>query len=334
MNEPEQFASKVRVAAYPTVELGGVVWAYLGPKDKQPAPPEFELTQVPETHREVTKGVQECNWLQALEGGVDTSHFTILHRALKEYPLPGVVEVDSVAVKAGAPTLEVDVTDYGYRYFGVRPLDGDALYIRGYHFVMPFTQLRPPGPGRQQVHGHYYVPMDDETCMVWNWYYNYSDEPLTEETHQWAGGNEYGTHIDVQNGFRPIRNRTNDWMIDRKIQKTETFSGIDGINQQDRAVQESMGPIVDRTREYLGPADKAIIMTRKLLLDAVHAVQDDRDPPGVAPSYYELRAAECVSAKGRDWRKELLPLMYPKTQGRESDQRSSGERRSVAEAAG
>ena len=126
-------------------------------------------------------------------------------------------------------------------------------------------------------------------------------------------GNSYGDFIDINNGFRPVRNRTNGWMIDRAIQKTETFTGIEGINQQDRAVQESMRPIVDRTKENLGPADKAIIATRLLLLKAVAAVEQGGDPVGIAPSYYELRAAEGTYPKNVDWRGELLPRMYPKS---------------------
>ena len=93
-------------------------------------------------------------------------------------------------------------------------------------------------------------------------------------------GNAYGTHIDVANGFRPVRNRANGWMIDRQIQKTETYSGVDGINQQDRAVQESMGRIVDRSREHLGPADKAVIATRKLLQQAMDVGAKGGDPAG------------------------------------------------------
>ena len=104
-------------------------------------------------------------------------------------------------------------------------------------------------------------------------------------------------------------------MIDRDIQKTETFTGIEGINQQDRAVQESMRPIVDRAREHLGPADKAIIATRKLLMQAVDVVATGGDPMGTAPTYYELRAAEGTYPKNVDWRGELLPRMYPKTKG-------------------
>jgi phthalate 4,5-dioxygenase len=315
MNEPRQFCDRIRVRAYPTVELGGVIWAYMGPSDRQPAPPQFEWTQVPETHRAISKVVQACNWLQALEGGIDTSHFTILHRQLKKNAAQPGIDIDSPGVKGGAPSLEVDITDYGYRYYGLRPLGDGTHYVRGYHFVMPFTQLRPPGPDKEQTHGHYWVPIDDENVLVWNFYWSHGAEGLGELANDESSGNAYGTHVDVTNGFRPVRNSSNDWGLDRKIQRTETFSGIEGINQQDRAVQESMGRIVDRTRENLGPADRAVVATRKLLLAAVDTVQRNGDPPGTGTSYYETRAAEAVLSQALDWRKALLPLMHPETGG-------------------
>jgi phthalate 4,5-dioxygenase len=311
MNEPRPFCTKVRVKSYPTCEVGGIIWTYMGPPERQPAPPNFAWTQAPETHRAVSKTVEECNWLQALEGGIDTSHFTILHRALKQNARQPGIEPGNPGIRGGAPTLEVDVTDYGYRYFGIRPL-GDQHYVRGYHFIMPFTQLRPPGPDKEEVHGHYWVPMDDETCMVWNFYYSYGTAPIGNREAEGNSGNSYGSHVDKKT-FRPYRNRSNGWMIDRQMQKTETFTGIDGINQQDRAVQESMGPIVDRTRENLGPGDRAVVATRKLLFEAIDAVARGDDPRGVGPGYYEAVAAEATIPKSEDWRASLLPRMHPET---------------------
>jgi len=331
MNEPRQFCDKIRVTAYPTCEQGGIVWTYMGPKDKLPAPPKFAWTQASETHRAVSKVIEDCNWLQALEGGIDTSHFTILHRALKLNARQPGVEPNSPGVRGGAPTLEVDVTDYGYRYFGIRPL-GESQYVRGYQFIMPFTQLRPPGPDKKQVHGHYWVPMDDETCMVWNFYYSYGEEPIGDRSGEGSSGNGYGSHVDPKT-FRPYRNRSNDWMIDRQAQKTETFTGIEGINQQDRAVQESMGRIVDRTRENLGPGDRAVVATRKLLLEAISSVERGDEPRGVAPSYYEARAAEALLPMGEDWRAELLPRMNPEIGGGAPLRRTRGETKLLEDAA-
>ena len=312
MNEPRQFADKVKLTAYPALDLGEVIWAYMGPVGKIPAPPKFELTQVPETHRYMTKVWQECNWLQALEGGIDSSHAPILHRKLtadtKEPGLP----CDSPFVQGTAPDLEVENTDYGYRYFGIRPMGEESNYVRGYHFVMPFTQLRPTGSSKAIVDGHFWVPMDDHNVMVYNWGYSYDGNPLPSEASALKdSGNNFHTDIDVEKGFRSVRNRDNNYMLDRQIQKYETFTGIRGINTQDRAIQESMGPIADRSQEFLGPSDKAIVTARRILELAVETVKDGGDPPGLAPTYYNIRSAEDLFPKDSDWHKELMAKMYP-----------------------
>ena len=314
MNEPGEFdfSKKVRANSYPVEEMGGLIWAYMGPSESIPPLPDFEWTRVPEEQRTLTKVVQECNWLQALEGGVDTSHAPIMHRRLREgVTLPGT-PFQSAFVQGSAPLLELDETDYGYRYFGVRQLGEDRRYVRGYHFIMPFTQLRPPGLGLAEVHGHHWVPIDDESVMVYNWYYAYGDGPLAEEAQDpQVSGNSFTTDIDVNDGFRSYRNKSNDWMIDRQVQKTDTFTGIYGINTQDRAVQESMGAIVDREQEHLGQADRAIIVTRRMLQQAIDVVKDGGQPAGISPTYYDLRAAECTIGADEDWRAALMPLMYP-----------------------
>ena len=314
MNEPDQFdfSHKVRANSYPVEEMGGLAWTYMGPPESKPPLPNFEWTRVPEEQRTLTKVVQECNWLQALEGGVDTSHAPIMHRRLREgVTLPGTA-YSSAFVQGSAPLIELDETEYGYRYFGVRQLGEGRRYVRGYHFIMPFTQLRPPGLGLAEVHGHHWVPIDDENVMVYNWYYAYGDGPLAEEAQDpQVSGNSFTTDIDPLNGFRSYRNKSNDWMIDRQAQKTDTFTGIYGINTQDRAVQESMGIIVDRQQEHLGQADRAVIVTRRLLQQAIDTVKDGGEPAGTAPTYYDLRAAECALGADEDWRAALMPLMDP-----------------------
>jgi hypothetical protein len=147
--------------------------------------------------------------------------------------------------------------------------------------------------------------------MVWNFMFRFAeDPPLTDDERREYGNGNGPDHVD-QATFRAIRNARNNWGIDRQVQKSETFSGIEGVNTQDRAVQESMGPIVDRSEEYLGPADKAIIAMRRLLLQAVRTVQAGGDPPAADESYYSLRALERILPEGVDWRESMLPLMYP-----------------------
>ncbi|MBV9828501.1 MAG: aromatic ring-hydroxylating dioxygenase subunit alpha [Alphaproteobacteria bacterium] len=314
LNEPEeqQFKHKVRMTAYPTVEMGGVIWAYMGPKENMPAPPKFAWTQVPETHRHCTKVIQECNWLQALEGGIDTSHAPILHRLLTDNSTRGGFKPSHPFVRGKAPNLVVDITDYGYMYAGVRPLGDSDIHVRTYHFILPFHQIRPSKSetGTALDAGHCWVPIDDHTCMVFNWSYSLSDTPLGEEDRLEKGLGNGPLHVD-QKTFRSLFNRSNDYGLDRTVQRTESYSGIDGINQQDRALQESMGPIVDRSKEHLGPADKAIIQARRLLRQAVKAVEAGQNPPGTGTSYYTITAGEEVLARDADWHEIMAPDITP-----------------------
>jgi phenylpropionate dioxygenase-like ring-hydroxylating dioxygenase large terminal subunit len=310
LNEPEehQFKHKVRLIAYPTCELGGIVWAYLGPADKIPPPPKFAWTQVPQERRNVTKVIEQCNWLQALEGGIDTSHAPILHRLLTDSSTRGGIKPSNPFVRGKAPSLRVDLTDYGYLYAGVRPLGDAQIHVRTYHFILPFHQIRPSrsASGLRTDAGHIWVPIDDYNCMVYNWIYSTTDAPLTAEDRLERGLGNGPLHVD-QTTFRSFQNRSNNYGLDRQVQKTESYSGIDGINQQDRALQESMGPIVDRSREMLGPADKAIIQARKLLREAVKAVEAGRSPGGTGTSYYTVKAGEDVFARDADWHRALAP---------------------------
>jgi len=312
MNEPEElhFKDKIHITTYPTVEMGGIIWTYMGPKEHTPPPPKFAWTQAPATHRNVTKVIQECNWLQALEGGIDTSHAPIMHRLITHNTTRPGLKLSNPFVRGKAPHLVVDITDYGYQYAGLRPLDEADMHIRTYHFVMPFHQIRPSqsDAGQPMVAGHIWVPMDDENTMVYNWMYCLTDTPMTDQERLEVRAGNGPMDVD-QTTFRSRKNRANNYLIDRQVQKTETFTGIDGINIQDRAIQESMGRICDRTREHLGPADKAIIQARRLLLGAVKTVQAGGTPAGVAPSYYPLRASEGVIPRDADWRELLTPEM-------------------------
>ena len=229
--------------------MGGVIWAYMGPKEHMPPPPKFEWAAVPATHRHVTKNIQECNWLQALEGGIDSAHATILHRTLRVDTPHAGLRVDSPHVQGKPPELEVDITDYGYRYAGIRSLGDEGNHVRAYHFVMPFHQIRASqrgyrgqaGPVGFLASGHMWVPMDDHNVMVWNWDLSY-DEPI-EEQERVDMDRGYGRGPEhMLTDFRTRVNRDNNWMIDRSVQKTETFSGIDGVNAQGRGGAGKHGP--------------------------------------------------------------------------------------------
>ena len=316
MNEPEElgFAHKIETTAYPMVELGGVIWAYMGPPALQPPLPQFAWTEMPASYRHVSKVIQETNWLQGLEGGIDTSHAPILHRVIAPGSRRPGFKPANPFVRGKAPRLVVDLTDYGYQYAGIRPLDEADVYIRTYHFILPFHQIRPSRTDGDApaVAGHIWVPMDDETTMVFNWEYSATSEPLSDEDRLERRLGNGPADVD-QTTFRSRRNPLNNYLLDRHVQKTETFTGIDGINAQDRAIQESMGRVVDRSREHLGPADKAVIQARRLLLQAVTTVEQGGTPRGINPTYYGLRASEGVVSRDANWR-EILARDVPATE--------------------
>jgi hypothetical protein len=311
----------------------------MGPPEKKPAPPHFAWTQVPPTHRSMSKIWQQCNWLQALEGGIDSSHTNFLHGGLP----PGIRYDDNTAMgrarnRSLSPVVEVVPTDYGFSYAGIRAVDDNSNYVRAYHWIMPFHSYLPGAGGNG---GHMWVPMDDENTMVYNRSAVFDDppeeadanarnldnigggarsEPVPETPDMpiWyrdarrpvGAGNRFVDDIEVENNFRSVRRAENTYMIDRFIQKTQTYTGIFGTNCQDRAIQESMGAIADRTLERLGTTDRAIIHARRALLKAVKTVQDGGEPPGVAPTYYMLRAYETVLPNSVHWFEALKEKLF------------------------
>jgi hypothetical protein len=155
-----------------------------------------------------------------------------------------------------------------------------------------------------------WVPIDDENCMVWNWMYTWGEEPLTDEQRMERRTGNGPDQVD-QKTFRPFRNKDNKWLIDREIQRKQSFSGIIGVNTQDRAVQESQGRIVDRTREHLGPADKIMIAARQLILKAVESVKAGEPAPGADTSYYQARGATKIIPVVASWQEAMRDEMYP-----------------------
>jgi len=316
-SEPEtsNFKEKVRIPAYPTYEAGNVIWCYMGPREKQPPPPRYRWTQVPETHRGISKIWQDSNWLQALEGGIDTVHSNFLHGGRP----PGQKYDESTARGRSqnysrAADVEVMPTEYGYTYAGIRSMgDAGTNFVRGYHWIAPWNQIRGYTQDTAHPHndGHIWVPIDDENTMVFNWTYALGAEPLTEAQRRLAGsGNELGVDIDIENNFRSVRNRSNRYKIDRQMQKTQTYTGITGTNTQDRAIQESMGAMANRSLEHLGTTDRAIIAARRILLRAIRTVEDGGDPPGLGEGVLRLTAGEKIIAKDANWFDEMKGFLF------------------------
>jgi phenylpropionate dioxygenase-like ring-hydroxylating dioxygenase large terminal subunit len=310
------FKTKVRIGTYPTHEAGGVIWAYLGAPEKQPPLPDYEWLRAPATHRRISKTFEHCNWLQALEGGIDTAHSSFAHN--ERLGDPGWIRN-----RDGHPRLDVEKTPYGFCYTSTRDLGPDAgNYVRIYHFLMPAMQLRGgvnswTGYGRDTVprlDGHIWMPIDDETTYVYNFLWTLDESWPIDETWYWNDEARFGRgKEDLLPGYKLKRNPSNDYLIDRAMQRTKNYTGIVGINTQDYALQEGMGPIVDRSREHLGTSDKAIIAARQLLLEGTDDVAAGRAPRGVDPATYRtIRPFDSVIPHGRDWREAFAEDLVAK----------------------
>jgi nitrite reductase/ring-hydroxylating ferredoxin subunit len=295
-NEPEHsaFAKKVTLKSYPLVEQGGVLWTYMGPAEKQPPLPAYEFANVPAAQSYMSKRVQECNWLQAMEGGIDSSHVSFLHRgALNTDPLFKGTRGNRYNMSDLSPVFEV-VESAGGLYIGARRnAENGHYYWRITQWVMPSYTMIPPRGGHP-VHGHFWIPIDDENC--WTWSFDYHPTRALTDAELAAMRAGQGIHARVDANFRPLANRDNDYLMDRQAQREgRTYSGIEGFAMQDASLQESMGPIVDRTKETLVSTDSGIIMARQKLLRAVKALEESGTvPPGVDPVHQRVRSAAVV----------------------------------------
>jgi phthalate 4,5-dioxygenase oxygenase subunit len=307
-NEPpaSSFKDRVRQVSYPVEERAGIIWAYLGPAGRKPPMVNHEWTRMGERQLEVSKTYEECNYAQGLEGGMDTAHVGFLHR---DFTARTHLGPNSPWVRAPHPKLEVLQTDYGFTYAGLRDLGEDGTFVRLYHFVMPFYQIRSHEgylTDRPVIQGHMWVPIDDTHTWVWNWTYEKDLSELTREEIELEEQQTGRAPEHLADGFRLVRNAGNDYLLDRELQRTGNFSGIEGVNTQDIALQESMGPILDRSQEHLGTTDIAVIATRRLLLQAADDVADGQDPLGHDGGTSDsVRAAEMTIPPGRYWYDEL-----------------------------
>ena len=257
------YKHKLKQKAYPTVEVAGIVFAYLGPWEQIPLFPNYEWTQIPSSQTYVTKCLLECNYLQGLEGECDSSHLSFLHRDLR---------VNDV-VRNTPPDYETEDTDFGVRMVAIRNAGPDKQYVRVSSFVMPFLGCIPAGiKAREGYEVHIYVPANDKET----WRYDFGfrrNRPVREE--------EVHRRKQIGADYRRIRNQRNHYLQDRRIQRTDDFTGIEDFLNEDACATESMGAIFDRTREHLGASDKAVIALRKFLINAVHEVQSGKEPPHI-----------------------------------------------------
>ncbi len=290
-----RFCANVKLKSYPLVKVGDVLWTFMGDPAKAPPLPEYEFAQVPSSQTFTSKRLQESNWLQALEGGIDSSHVSFLHSSgLQSDPLFMGAEGNKYNLGDYKPYFEVVDAPGGLFIGARRNAEEDSYYWRITPWLMPSFTMVPPR-GDHPMHGHFWIPIDDENC----WVYTFDYQPVRDltEAERQAMKDGYGVHSEnIPGTYLPVRNKSNDYLMDRAAQKRgETFSGVGGIAIQDASLQESMGPIVDRTKERLATTDAGIIKARAKLRKAALALRDEgKTPEGVDPAHHRVRSASVV----------------------------------------
>jgi len=294
--------------AYPAREVGGFVWVYMGPQDEdmiELEPPSWAPS--PRTKISIVKIQISCNWAQVLEGAIDSAHSSTLHST----NMPSAQVDRAKATQTSwprpstdkAPRLQHQLTSYGFRYAAIRKpiLNPDTHdYVRITVFIAPFTVLIPPND--QYNLAQMLVPIDDENTMFY-WVAWHETKGIEQEAWREFCAAQVG--IDLDTNYRPIRTLANNFLQDRDLMKTGDFTGIKGIPAQDMAMWVSMGPITDRSSEYLGSSDGAVFQFRKQMLAAVRGFQAGEPALGTARprvAHAKIASFEGMVARTTSWR--------------------------------
>lgn len=312
--EPEdsRLRESVRQTAYPVVERSGILWAYLG-AGEPPAFPALDCFVAPPEYVFAFKGWWECNWLQALEIGIDPAHASFLHRFAqdedpganygRQFRAPSAssdLPMTRVLREHFRPKLDYEQTEYGFRIFALRGIDERQIHVRVTNMVFPQTFVIPLSPEMTITQWH--VPIDDENCY---WYSMFTafDQPVDK-----AEMRRQRIAMYAPPDYRPRLNRRNDYGFNAEEQRTQTYTGMGfDINVHDQWAVESQGRIHDRTREYLASSDRCIVGYRRVLLNAIGQVQRGERPPMVLDPAHAARVRGPVTVDGiapaSDWQR-------------------------------
>jgi phenylpropionate dioxygenase-like ring-hydroxylating dioxygenase large terminal subunit len=314
---PQQdFKQKVKAKAYTAVDRAGVIWVYMGSRSEAPPLPGLEILDIPDDEVKVSFIQRDCNYLQALEGDIDTSHFGFLHAGHVEPHEVAEEEPFRHTITSRAPEYQIADTPWGTQYAGYRPAGPGLTYWRCANFLFPFWVQAPNGEFGSHVHARAWVPLDDGHTMFCFMWWKRGTSAMTQPQPTFKDGTPIGgtgrgntmlpNTTDWLGRWRLAANSGNDWEIDRAAQQNnEIYSGIDGIHLQDQAITESMGPVVDHSIEHLSPSDQMITRTRRRLLMAARALLDQRTPPpGVedAEAFRGARGGYLISDDQTPWR--------------------------------
>jgi phthalate 4,5-dioxygenase oxygenase subunit len=303
--EGETLKHRVTTNAYPTQTHAGIVWAYLGPAQQQPPFPNIEIFDLPRDQYVVQKIECAGNYLDHMEGDVDSSHTSILHSRLD-----GAAPVGTFAFQGHfqdtRPRYFVEETEYGLRLAAQRDAGPDHFQWRVTQYFLPYSTLLGAQRGNR-TWCNTRVPIDDVSCLNFR-IYAHPERPLRPE--------DYGGVIMpelVPGTFSMRESLENDFLIDREDQKATTFTGIKSIPAEDLAVVGDRGkPIAERHKEYLVSSDRGIIMLRKRLLRAIKDLVAGDEPAAVShPQAYRVRALDIIIPRGADLEEAAPELFSP-----------------------
>ena len=297
-----KFAESVPVRSYPVHEAGGLVWVYMGKRETPPRFPDYEFTALPLENIQPTRGIIRTNWLQGLEALLDSAHVGFLHSANLSSERGKAIfkEESDYMLNDGAPVFEFVEQPYGFREGAIRQEGPDRSYARVREVSLPFFSFIPSAPTGSRI-VCCSIPIDDVTTAQWYIAFD-PDGPLGYNILTDFGA----TSGDPDHFNADMGGPENLWQQDRQAMKDGHWSGIIGRGNayEDFAVQESMGPIVDRTQEYLGTCDRVIYRARTLLLDAVKRFRDTGElsfaDDGI--DFSMIRAVSFAFGKDEDWR--------------------------------
>ena len=300
-------ADKVKHKSYPAKEWGGMVWAWFGAADAVPefTPPAWAPTA--DVRVSIAKVLIPCNWAQILEGAIDSAHSSSLHSSdMVPARVDGAKATDKAWLRPStdkAPRMQVQRSSYGFRYAALRrPIQNAAThdYVRSTVFVAPATALIPPNNLYNVANIN--VPMDDTSTAFY--FIAWGDPAQTPETETWRKFLGQTVGLDLDEDYRPLRTVGNKFWQDRQAMKAGNFTGITGFPNQDVAMWVTMGPIADRSNDRLGASDLAIVEFRRVMLDAVRAVQGGG--PAIGTGDRAIARSVCsfqaIVPKTTDWR--------------------------------
>jgi phthalate 4,5-dioxygenase len=294
------FAKKLAHPSYPVREAGQLLWTYMGPPELQPPFPKFPWLDLPDSHLLVVKLFQDTNYLQGVEGDLDPAHPNYLHRdfdlADKASWSGAGWQSMAALMSDGAPVIECEETSYLMRVGAIRSTDNpDVRYVRSTEWIAPFYCYIATGPHESRLFKAWH-PIDDFSCYTFYIHFD-PENPIDSEAMYANWG-----HRTAPPDYKTAQTLANMHLQDRERMKRGNFSGISGAAIQDRAVQESMGPIIDRTKEHLGTSDKAVIFYRRLLLKKLDEMRDGNPLPGLDPSLsFDQRACSFALPASVPW---------------------------------